>query len=330
VGAGTLFVIHFCTYFDRNYLTRAVALHQSLVRHSPLFTLWALCLDEDAFAAVSALGSESLRPVRLADLEQADPALLEAKKNRSTVEYYFTLSPALPRYLFERMPEIESITYLDSDLLFYSSPQPVFDELALGSVVIVAHRYPPSLQELTIYGTYNVAMVTFRNDGPGRAVLDRWREQCLEWCYDRVEDGKFADQRYLDSWPGLPGVRVLDHPGVDLAPWNFMQYDIDLKADPPTVDGQPLVFYHFQAFKAVVPGLWDLGLDVYGHMGRRLRSWLYGGYLRELRAANALLRSTSTSTSTSSSIRFPQRSWRHAIRRLLKGQIMVSLRSFRL
>jgi hypothetical protein len=323
-------VIHFCTYFDRNYLTRAVALHQSLVRHSQPFTLWALCLDDDTYRTVTELDLESLRPVRLSELEKADPELVEASKNRSTVEYYFTLSPALPLHLLTVVPGIDSITYLDSDLLFYSSPQPVFDELALGSVVIVGHRYPPHLRDLAAYGNYNVAMLAFRNDIPGLTLLRRWREQCLEWCYDRVEDGKFADQRYLDDWPGLPGVRVLGHVGVDLAPWNFMQYQIDRAANPPTVDGQPLVFYHFQGFKALRPGLWDVGLDAYGHMGVGLRSWLYGGYLRELRAAHRLIRSQAPAASRSGSIRRPEVGWRHIVRRLIQGQIIVSPRSVRL
>lgn len=323
-------MIHFCTYFDRNYLTRAVAMHQSLARHSPPFTLWALCLDDDAYAAVSALRLDSLQPIRLADLEQADPALLEAKQDRSTVEYYFTLSPALPLHLLDRVPDVESITYLDSDLLFYSSPQPIFDELGTGSVAIVPHRYPPSLQELSIHGTYNVAWVTFRNDPAGRAVLGRWRQQCLEWCRDHVEDGKFADQRYLDEWPGLPGVRVIEHPGVDLAPWNFMQYRIDLKTAPPTVDNLPLVFYHFQGFQPVGPGLWDPGLDSYGKMDGALRSWLYGGYLRELRAAARLIRSRVPSNVRSSSVRRSGYGWRAVVGRVRRGHIIVSPKSLRL
>ncbi len=323
-------MIHFCSYFDSNYLTRAVALHQSLVRHCPQFTLWALCLDDDVHAAVSALGLESLQPVRLADLEQADPALLEAKQDRSTVEYYFTLSPALPLHLLDRVPDIESITYLDSDLLFYSSPQPIFDELGAASVAIVPHRYPPSLQELSVWGTYNVAWVTFRNDSAGRAVLERWHRQCLDWCFDRAEDGKFADQGYLNSWPALPGVHVIENPGVDLAPWNFMQYRIDLKATPPTVDGLPLIFYHFQAFKAVGPGLWDPGLDAYGEMDKGLRAWLYGGYLRELRSAARLIRSRAPSTARSGTRRRPRYDLRTLARRIRRGHVIVSVRSLRL
>jgi hypothetical protein len=161
-------------------------------------------------------------------------------------------------------------------------------------------------------------------------VLGRWREQCLEWCYDRAEDGKFADQGYLNSWPGLPGVRVLGHLGVDLAPWNFMLYDIDVKADPPTVDGQPLVFYHFQGFHPVGPGLWDPGVDGHGHMNGPLRSWLYGGYLRELRAAQRLIRSRAPSTSRARSIRGGGNGRLKVIGRILRGQIIISPRSFRL
>jgi hypothetical protein len=323
-------VIHFCTYFDRNYLTRAVALHQSLVRHSPPFTLWALCLDDESYAGLTALNFESLRPLRLSELESADPDLASVKTSRSTVEYYFTLSPCLPSYLLNQMPGIDSITYLDSDLLFYSSPQPIFDELATGSVAIVPHRFPPHLQSLAVHGTYNVALLTFRNDVRGRAVLERWREQCLEWCFDRVEDGKFADQGYLDGWPGLPGVKVIEHLGVDLAPWNFMQYAVDAKSDPPTVDSQPLVFYHFQGFKSVLPGLWDPCLDPYGPMDSHLKSRLYGGYLGELRAAQRLIRSGVPSAARARSIRVRRYGWRRIGRRLLSGQLIVSPLSWRL
>jgi hypothetical protein len=323
-------LIHFCTYFDRNYLTRAVALHQSLVRHCSAFTLWALCLDEDAYEAVSALGFDSLRPIRLGDLEASDLALRDAKGNRSAVEYYFTLSPALPLSLLDWVPSIDAITYLDSDLLFYSSPQQVFDELGSGSVAIVPHRFPPDLKELSVHGTFNVAWVTFRNDPAGRAVLERWHQQCIEWCLDQVDGGKFADQGYLNEWPGLPGVRIIEHPGVDLAPWNFMQYGIDLNVDPPTVDGRPLVFYHFQGFKSVGAGLWDPGLDSYGKMDRGLRSWLYGGYLRELRSAARLVRARAPSNARSSTLRRSHYGWRVLVHRIRRGHVILSPRSIRL
>src|SRR5947208_5308488 len=29
-----------------------------------------------------------------------------------------------------------------------------------------------------------------RGHNTARAILERWRQQCLEWCYDRVADGR--------------------------------------------------------------------------------------------------------------------------------------------
>jgi len=236
-------MINYCTYFDRNYLTRALALYRSLVRHSPLFTLWALCFDEDAYAAVNALELEGLRAISLAEFERFDPELVAVKPTRSTVEYYFTSTPSLPLFVLGKVPSAQTITYLDADLLFYSSPQPIFEELADGSVLIIPHRFPAQLRHLVIHGTYNVGLLTFRNDARGRAVLERWREQCIEWCYDRYDNGRFADQGYLNDWPSMPGVVASEHVGAGLAPWNFMQYRMDLTVDPPTVDDRPLIFY---------------------------------------------------------------------------------------
>ena len=317
-------MIHYCTYFDRNYLTRAMALHRSLVRYSPPFTLWALCLDDEAFEALEALHLDGVRPIRLAELEAADPELLAVKGSRSRVEYYFTLSPCLPRYLLAEYPEIDLITYLDADLLFFSSPQPIFDEFGAGSVLIVPHRFPDSLRHLEEYGVYNVGLVSFRNDGPGHAVLDRWREQCLEWCFDHVEGDRFADQKYLDAWPGLPGVVVLRHPGADLAPWNVARHRLDLTPNPPTVDGQPLVFYHFQGVKQVGPGLWDVALDRYGVRDRQLRDRLYRPYIRAvLKAGRAVRRWPWSRSPGGGSLRFPAVGWRVVRRRWRQGEVIV-------
>ena len=108
-----------------------------------------------------------------------------------------------------------------------------------------------------------------------------------------------------------------------------------LRADFPILDqmvhGQPLVFYHFQGFKAVGPGLWDLGIDKYGaHMDAGLRSRLYGGYLRELRAADRLVRSRAPAIAKSGSIRLPRYGWRLVVKRLLNGQVIFSPGAIRL
>ena len=316
-------MIHYCTYFDIHYLTRALALHRSLRRHSPPFTLWALCLDDEVRAALEALALDDVRPVALAELEAADPELAAVKGTRTKVEYYFTCSPALPRYLFRAHPEIDLVTYLDADLLFYSSPVAVLEALGHGSVLIVPHRFPEAIRELEEFGVYNVGLLAFRGDEAGTAVLEDWRARCLEWCYDRVEGDRFADQKYLDAWPGRPGVRVAHDPGIGLAPWNAMGHAVDVAASPPTVDGRPLVFYHFQGVRRLAPGLWDARADWYGSIEPSVRNRLYGGYVRELEASSARVRAAWRRDRRHGwSLREPKLAWRQVIGRLRAGQVI--------
>ena len=74
-------------------------------------------------------------------------------------------------------------------------------------------------------------------------MLNWWRESCNAWCYARLEDGKFGDQKYLDDWTiRFEGVHVLENLGGGVAPWNIQQYKFEEKPFE-------LVFYHFHGFK---------------------------------------------------------------------------------
>jgi hypothetical protein len=73
--------------------------------------------------------------------------------------------------------------------------------------------------------------------------LDWWAARCLEWCYARMENGKFGDQKYLDDWPTrFKGIHVLQHLGGGAAPWNIQKYKV---SRGPRIDGVPVIFYHF-------------------------------------------------------------------------------------
>jgi hypothetical protein len=174
------------------------------------------------------------------------------------VEYYWTATPCLCLLALAREPELEAITYLDADLLFFDSPEPVFAELGDGSVLLIPHRWAPEHEKNEViggtsddaWGVFNVQFMTFRRDGNGMAALRWWRERCLEWCRALIRPGRFGDQKYLDDWPErFDGVRVLEHPGGGLAPWNVSQYRLDADQDRVLVDGRSLVFHHYQ-------GLW--------------------------------------------------------------------------
>lgn len=281
---------HFCTYFDSNYLLRGVTMYRSLLATGCSFQLHVLTLDKRAQAALTALALPNLHSFPLANLEAWEPALLDAKANRGRIEYYFTLSPFLPLYVFEKNPAIELVTYLDADLYFYRSPTPIFDELGDRSILITEHRFPDYLREKEKFGRYNVQYQSFRRDSEGLACLERWKTQCQAWCFDRLEDGKFADQKYLEEWPDrYERLVVLSHKGAGVAPWNWAAQPLCLKDGAVTVGGDPLIFFHFHGVKIFHPCFISNGLLDFGLMPYRLRRWFYGGYLRQLRGTKLWL-----------------------------------------
>ena len=275
---------HFCTYFDQHYLPRGLALYRSLKEHCSDFQLWVLCLDGATYDVLSSLHLPCARLIALGDLEAGDEELLGAKYNRSRVEYYFTCTPSLPLSILHDQPEVKCITYLDADLFFFADPAPIFDEVADHSVAIVAHRFPPNLRHLETHGIYNVGWLSFRRDQHALACLRWWRDQCIEWCYDRVDNGRFADQEYLDDWPTrFRDVIVLQHKGANLAPWNLANYSVGTHENQIWVDEQPLVFFHFHGLRQVKWKIYDPGLDQYQvKLSHTVRRSIYAPYLQSL------------------------------------------------
>lgn len=237
----------YCTYFDGRYLSRGLAMIESLRAVGDSSTVVVLALDQAAAAGVRERGGPHVQVIVLADIEAAFPQLLTVRDQRSTMEYLFTMTPWLTRYTMDRVPDAEWATYLDADLWFFSSVDPIYAELASGSVGIVPHRFTPEQAWREQYGHYNVGWVSFRSDLDGRACLDWWADSCLDWCYDRPEDGRFADQGYLNDFSQVvDSVVVIANPGVDTAPWNLAGHVISVDAGhAPLVDGQPLICYHF-------------------------------------------------------------------------------------
>jgi len=279
---------HYCTCFDSGFLPQGLALWESLNRHEPGTVLWVLACDDAVAAAVRARAEPNLRVVTLPEVEAGDPALAAAKVSRSRVEYFFTLSPCWPLWLLRHQPDLSGITSLDADLYFFAAPQPLFAEIAAAgaSVGIVEHRYPPALRELAEWGRFNVGIQYFRNDTRGLAVLADWRTHCLEWCYDRLESDRFADQKYLDAWPERfgPAVHVVAHPGINVAPWNWSGVAWSTRDGRLLVDGHPLVVFHFAKFRPCGPGFWDSGQLEFAVMPRGLRTAVYEPYWQALHA----------------------------------------------
>jgi hypothetical protein len=287
----------FGTLFYANYLTRALALYRSLEAHfAQPFTLVALCMDELAEAILRELDLPHIRILRIGELEARFPELARVKPTRSIGEYSWTCTPALMRCMLAEVGAGESVAYLDADLMFFSDPQPVFDEWGDNDILIHAHRYAPQHRHMIpTSGTFNVGLVAIRNAPQGARCLQRWHDQCIEICVLDGTRGLCGDQGYLDEWPKLyQRVTILQHKGAGLAPWNIEQYELSARESVACVDGAPLIFYHYHAFRwlgaflgraLVIP---SLGYDF---TPRQLRL-IYRPYVAALATAERSARAT--------------------------------------
>jgi hypothetical protein len=268
-------------------------LYESLVRHCSPFCLWVLCLDDHTRDLLSHLGLEHVRAIPIAELERADPGLASVKAGRLPLEYYWTCGPAFLAYLFRREVAIDTLTYLDADLFFFDDSAPLYTELGAGSVLLIEHRKSFIEGDRRKDGRFNVGLLIFRRTANGLACLERWREQCLEWCFDRLENGRFGDQSYLEEWPDLfDDVVIARHRGAGVAPWNATTEPLRFERNQVMVGDDPLIFYHAGKVSRVNRYLYELhDWRFHRHwIGSVLRRHVYAPYVRALFGAERLIR----------------------------------------
>jgi hypothetical protein len=248
-------LINFCTLFDSYYLDKGIALYNSLSNISNDFTLYIFCFDEKSYKILKEKSFSHAVIIHHSEFETTE--LLEVKKKRSKAEYCWTCTPVVIDYVLD-IYQVESCTYLDSDLYFYSDPQILFDEItsANADVVITEHRFKDNNKGRKYEvrnGKYCVQFNYFCQTSNSRKVLKWWKDKCLDWCYDTSEPDRMGDQKYLNTWTKeFVGVHELQYLGGGVAPWNLEQYTL-IKSNTnqilmKTKEGKyfKMIFYHFQ------------------------------------------------------------------------------------
>lgn len=317
---------HYCTLFDWNYLPRGLALHRSLLRHGGDFTLHVLCLDEATQATLGKLALERVELISIAGLEAGDGELRRVRPGRSAVEFYFTCKPVLLACLLARHPQAERITYLDSDLYFFSDAAAGESELAGNPIALSPHAFTAHNAHYARFGLFNAGWLSIDTSAEARRFVSWWRERCLEWCSLTVEETRFGDQKYLDRVPQLFPGTAQAHRGINAGPWNLDPSELRLSGNGIMVSGRPLVAFHFHALRRVLFGLYDCTLDGYGiKLTRHIRKGIYRPYLKEMAAcARAARRAPRLGEPASPPQITLARQMRQTVRALVRGTALFA------
>jgi hypothetical protein len=249
----------FCTYFDKNFIPRGMALYSSLSAHLDNFTYYVLALDEETVAYFEEKNDNNIHVYRLQ--EYIAYFNIDVNKFASKKELYFSLTPGWCTFIIEKNVQIDILTYLDADIFFFQSPEFLYHDLGEKSIAM-AKEYDPQLYRL-IYrhsGHFNVGINMFRNNNAGLKCLSDWRKLCHEWSPESPNSSLpyFSDQIYLDDWPKLYGndVKIFDNIGINVAPAHLQKWRITKKGDTFYVQNKPIVAYHFMQLSQTASDRW--------------------------------------------------------------------------
>ena len=281
----------FCTLFDSNYLDKGLALYNSMRRNIEQFRLYIFAFDNKCFEVLSAM---KLRNVTLVYVEDImTDKLRRIKGERTPAEFCWTCSSVIIEYVLQKYNE-KMCTYIDADIYFFANPVCVVQEILdhKCSVGLVCHGFERDyeyIKWISESGKYCIQFNTFLNNEEGLRVLREWKENCFDWCYNRLEDGKLGDQKYADKWRlKYDCVYECSNLGAGVAPWNLHLYTYTERQNEIIMFSYrnkqfPLIFYHFEGMKYLPDNRVFLNLWKHSKPGMRKKvKLLYGEYVEEL------------------------------------------------
>jgi hypothetical protein len=249
----------FATIVSPNYLAYARVLRDSLQVQAPQAQLHVLVVGRADAATRAAVEQSGLDAVFAEELGL--PGFEQLAFQFDIVELNTALKPSFLKSLFAR--GFDQVVYLDPDICLYQAPAPVMEALGHAEIVLIPHSLAPVLDGLRPSdidflrtGAYNLGFIALRRGTQALALLDWWEQRCLSHGFNDPGFGTFVDQKWLDLAPSyFDSVQILKHPGCNVAYWNLHERHLSGNASGPTVNGAPLVFFHFSGVDATAPGL---------------------------------------------------------------------------
>lgn len=257
----------YCTVFSKFRLYQGLALYYSLRLHATDFIFFVLCMDTETYELLTRLQLKQLIAVNLESVETEE--VLAIKSQRTINEYCYTLKPVFLLYVLNNFPEITRVTYLDADIFFYSNPDVIFRNQENYSVLLSRHDYTfdDVKQDSEKYGIYNSGLCSFKGDKIGFSCLEWWRDKCIDWCFDRVEEDRFTDQKYLTKLSKIfDNVGDINTPGINISFWNHHRYKITRLHKSYYIDDKKLICYHFSLFRMIAKNKYVVKFPKFVHL----------------------------------------------------------------
>ncbi len=241
-----------CTIVSKNYLSYARVLTNSFLRLHPNSQVFMLLADkvDDYFVAEQ-------EPFTLVSLDELNiPHLPSLAFKYNIVEFNTAVKPFFMEYLLKKY-SLQKLFYFDPDILIMRPIDEMINELSTATMLLTPHILAPiddSLHpgevEILQSGTFNLGFLGVASCPETERLFSWWKDRTYDGCWVEPHRGYHFDQKWMDLAPDLfHGVRILRHPGYNVAYWNLNGRKVASSGDEYTVNGLPLVFFHFSGIE---------------------------------------------------------------------------------
>lgn len=249
----------FATIASGNYLAYVQVLRDSVARHAPDAHFRVLLVDRPSSSLDDAIARAGLQAAYAYELGLQDFEHLAFKFD--VVELNTALKPSFLKRLFGQ--GFERVCYLDPDIRMLAAPFTVLQALDKAQIVLTPHSLAPVMDtkrpsdiDYLRQGTFNLGFIGLRAGPDAHGFLNWWERRCLGQGFNDATYGVFVDQKWVDLVPSyFESVRVLRHPGCNVAYWNLHERVLAKTDSGYTANGEPLVFFHFSGVNASTPQL---------------------------------------------------------------------------
>jgi hypothetical protein len=252
------------TICSNNYLAQARILITTLLEHNPDYKFILGLVDKKSLLLDYNFDNR-LEVIEVDELDLNEHYDIYAKYN--IIELNTSVKPSYFKRIKQLHPKAALIIYLDPDIAIFGKLSEIEIAAETKSILLTPHiltpidldEHEPSENTFLNYGIYNLGFIALAFwDKQVYAMLDWWEQRTLSLGFDRVCDGIFVDQLWINLVPVYyENVKIICNPGVNMAPWNLHErklskdsngkYKVNINFD--------LIFYHFSNYSYSQPDL---------------------------------------------------------------------------
>lgn len=242
------------TVVSQNYMAFARTVLQSVREQHPEFALFICLVDEGEGFEVEE--KDDFKIVRIRDINL--PNFMDMRIRYDVMELNTAVKPFFIEWIYNQT-NVDKVIYFDPDLFLYKPINHILDPLNAGSSVVLTPHvnrpieddgFTPTDHTIMQSGVFNLGFIATRRCDESLRFIRWWAKQLETASISDVSNNLFTDQRWCDFAPCfLQKLKVLHHEGHNVAYWNLDQRLVQRdKHGDVTVNGDPLVFFHFSGF----------------------------------------------------------------------------------